>query len=160
MVDQKSNVVPIMAAAHEQSRRAGKSPLAEGHIRGNGESVWVHVDNTEMMKSVYAGLAKELRKRFSVDDDSLQSDPHKGFKIVDFFGVWMRPPEQREPEELGTVSLFVDAKNRMVMKMNPAMPGAANILIEALGPALGSCIEKLGTSNIAIIVREGSDFEF
>ena len=58
---------------------------------------------TKGMDAVFVELAKVLRERgFCVDTDTLQSDPHRTLRIVDFFEVRLHPPERREPEDIAT----------------------------------------------------------
>lgn len=122
--------------------------------------IWVRVDGKENIEVAFRLLLSSLRSRGDCYQD-VQSEPHPSLTLVDYFQVSTHVEGQREPENLGMVSLYSDArKGSFLIKISPDCPAYSELFIEALGEGIGRLIEKRGAqAGLDIRISQGPSFE-
>jgi len=71
--------------------------------------IWIAVEGRENVQAAFSLLLCHLREKGHCCQD-VQSDPHPNIGLVSYFQVSLREEGRREPEILGTVSLYADGK--------------------------------------------------
>jgi len=155
-------VVQLAEAAFDARRRPKHEPLGERRMGLDRFPIWVHVGDAGQAKTLARSIHRELGKAGFMCDGDVQTDPHEGLKIEGAFEVFLKDGEKRQPEHVGIVTLFTDARGKSVIKMNPSYPEACDDFRSAISGALSALISGSPGGKPAdteITIRQQNDYE-
>ena len=141
------------------ARNAPKAePLAENIDR---HPIWVHVPDKGKLTGIFRALARELDSQGLKCDRDLQTEPHAGLDIVDFFEVFLCKENKRQPEIVGMVTLYTDGEGKAVMKISPQSSALAQMFRSALARSIereiGAMAES-GSMDLEVVIRQQADY--
>jgi hypothetical protein len=159
----RGKVITLAAVASEARRAQRAEPLAEPHAESiDRHPIWVHVPDSAKLTGIFRALAKELDACGLKCDKDLQTEPHAGLNIADFFEVFLHKENKRRAEVVGMVTLYNDGEGKAVVKISPHSSALAHLFRSALARSIESELGAMAASgavDLEVVIRQQADYQ-